>query len=89
MESKVIHDVEVNRMLAELPNLKFVIPTTFQEDNLKGLKNFAYQVIPPFRISYNSKKLKQITNQVNDFETALLKMKSISFKIEGYYMDGV
>jgi hypothetical protein len=89
MESKVIHDVEVNRMMSELPNLEFVKPSTYQEDHLIGFKSIAYQVFPPFRISYNSKKVKQIVEQVNDFETALLKMKSISFKIEGYYMDGV
>lgn len=89
IQSKVIHDVEVNRMLAELPDLNFSIPTSFQEDKLSGFKSFSYQVLPPFRMSYNAKKVKQIALQIEAFETALMKMKSISFKIEGYYMDGV
>lgn len=89
LEGKVINDIEVNRMLADLPNLSFEIPTSFQEDKVTGIKSLAYQIVPPFRLSYNSKKVKEIISQVDAFETALMKMKSLSFKIEGYYMDGV
>lgn len=89
LKIKVLSDIEVQKLITSLPEVAFVKPTSLKEDNLTGLKKVLYMVIPPYRIAYNKKKIRLVKKQVLDFAAYMKLVKSLSFKIEAYYMDGV
>lgn len=89
LKIKVLTDVEIQKLITSLPEVTFVKPTLTHEDNLKGVKKVLYTAIPPYRIAYNKKKIGLVKKQVQDFASYMKLVRSLSFKIEGYYMDGV
>lgn len=89
VKMKQLSDETLQALIHQLPAVKFVKPTNFNEDAIKGVKGFLYKVLPPYRIAYNKRKIKEVKTQVASFAQFLKEMKSLSYKIEAYYMDGV
>lgn len=89
-DKEVINDdlkVDVNN----LPALVFVKPTKSSDDlaSKGGFVKFIYAIFPPYRISFNKKKVKQIETQIVNYKVWVEKLRKLSFRIESVYTDGI
>jgi hypothetical protein len=91
LSDKEVIDDAVRSDLAGLPNLSFTKPTRSVVDieSKGGFSKFMYKVVPPYRISFNKKKVKEIEIQIKDYKIWVEKIRKLSFQIESVYTDGI
>lgn len=91
LSDKEVIDAELNQQLKELPSLTFVKPVDSKEEISKagGGKKFMYTVLPPYRISFNKKKVKAIESQIVDYKLWVDRLRKLSYQIESVYTDGI
>lgn len=91
LTKKNIIDDGLKKEFGELPLLNFIKPT-ISENEIKekgGAAKMLYSIFPPYRISYNKKKVKQIKTQINEYKHWVEKMRKLSFNIERVYTEGI
>jgi hypothetical protein len=89
LKVKVIPDEEVKVSQSVLEPFVFYKPVSSAQDNLKGFSKFGYSALPFYRIAFNKRNIKVIKNQILNFKQATTLLKSLAFKVEAFYMDGV
>jgi hypothetical protein len=91
LSDKEVIDDEVRSSLSSLPVLVFTKPTKSEEDisTKGGFSKFMYKAVPPYRISFNKKKVKLIELQIKDYKIWVDKIRKLSFQIENIYTDGI
>ena len=91
LADKEVIDSSVRSGLDELPVLDFIKPTKSEIDieTKSGFAKFMYKVVPPYRISFNKKKVKEIEIQIKDYKVWVEKIRKLSFQIESVYTDGI
>jgi len=88
---KEIIDEGVRQSLSGLPQLVFNKPLS-TKDLLKqkgGFIKLLYAVLPPYRTSFNRKRVKEIESQLLEYKTWGEKLRKISYRIESVYTDGI
>ena len=86
---KIIPNEEIKALQATWSPLAFQKPSSLKEDSVIGFRKYAYKMLPFYRIAYNKAKSKQIKLQILKFSKAISVLKSLAFKVESFYMDGV
>ena len=91
LSDKEVIDQSIKSDLDCLPSLDFRKPTKSEVDleTKSSLSKFIYKVVPPVRISFNKKKVKQIEVQIKDYKVWVEKIRKLSFQIESVYTDGI
>tara|TARA_B110000211_G_C14078923_1_gene553529 strand:+ start:2627 stop:3103 length:477 start_codon:yes stop_codon:yes gene_type:complete len=91
LSDKEVIDSEIRSDLKELPALGFKKPTKSEIDIAakSGFTKFMYKAVPPYRISFNKKKVKEIEIQIKDYKVWVEKIRKLSFQIENVYTDGI
>tara|TARA_B100001094_G_C18127779_1_gene770452 strand:- start:1022 stop:1495 length:474 start_codon:yes stop_codon:yes gene_type:complete len=88
---KDVIDKELKASLSKLPQLVFSKPLS-TKDQLKekgGFIRFMYSIVPPYRTSFNRRRIKEIENQLLEYKEWGGKLRKLSFKIESVYTDGI
>jgi hypothetical protein len=86
---KIIPSQEIKALQGTWSPLSFQKPSTLKEDNIDGFSKYAYKILPFYRIAHNKAKSKHIKLQILNFSKAITVLKSLAFKVESFYMDGV
>ncbi|MFT6717444.1 MAG: hypothetical protein ACJA0Q_002099 [Saprospiraceae bacterium] len=89
LKCKNIVEEQIKRLQTAWSVLTFQKPTSLKEDHIKGFQKFAYTVFPFYRIAFHKRKSKLIKRQILFFSKATASLKTLAFKIEAFYMDGV
>jgi len=89
LKVKNIPEKEISVLQTAWSAFVFQKPTSYAQDGIKGFKKVAYTVFPFYRISYYKKKSKGIKKQILGFSKEITRLKTLAFKVEAFYMDGV
>jgi len=91
LSDKEVIDSELKLSIESLPVLGFVKPSRSEEDILKkgSVSKFMYKTVPPYRISFNKKKVKEIEIQIVNYKVWVEKLRKFSFRIESVYTEGI
>lgn len=88
---KDVIDDDLRGALSKLPQLVFSKPLS-TKDFLKqkgGFVKFMYAVIPPYRTTFNKRRVKEVEKQLKEYKNWGEQLRKLSFKIESVYTDGI
>jgi len=91
LSDKEVIDSDLRVSLDSLPALGFIKPSKSDDDILKKgtVSKFMYKAVPPYRISFNKKKVKEIETQIINYKVWIEKLRKLSFRIESVYTEGI